>query len=725
MTTSPLPPQHLLAMRQALALHQGGRIDEARQIYRQILGFHPDSPEVLTLLGAAECQQGNPAEGARLLGRSLELAPNQPNALHNRGNALNDLGRYEEAVASFDGALALRPDYTEAWFSRGNALRDLNKTAEAFASYDRALALEPGYAEAWLNRGRILQTQRRLQDALQSYDHTVNLEPQLAEAWNDRGNTLTLLGQFDAALQSYDRAVALDTAYAEAWSNRGTALRRLGRFDDAVASCDRALALHSDYAEALYTRGLALEALGRLPEAAKAFDQAMALKPGLDFLPGQALYARMQLSDWRDFEARRDGLATRIRNKEKAAAPFIIQALIDAPDLQKATAEIFAAAETAPAVLAPPDRHPPHDRIRVAYVSADFRNHPVAHLLAGVLESHDRSWFEIFAVSLADAPDDHWRRRIKAGVDHFFEASAMSDLDIARLIRSHEIDIAIDLNGWTEGYRSGVFAERAAPVQVGYLGYLGSMGTNAFDYILADDVLVPASQRPFYTEAVACLPCYQVNDRLDAAPQAAGRTDLGLPEDGFVFCSFNQNYKLTPNVFDSWMRILHQVPASVLWLYVTDATARANLKGEAHRRGIDPERLIFAGRVPLEDHLKRLAAADLFLDTHPYNAGATASNALRVGLPVLTRIGQSFAARMGASLLTAVGLPELITETPEAYEAMAVALATQPGELAQVKRKLADHLPESALFDPERGARALEKVFTAMYRRSQDGLPPA
>lgn len=725
MTASPLPPQHQNALRQALALHQAGRVADACRLYRQLLGLYPDRPEILTLLGTAECQSGNARDGAQLLGRAVQLAPGQPNAHHNLGNALMELGRFDEALASFDQAVALRADHAEAWFSRGTAARALDRPDDALASYDRALALEPGYTEAWLDKASVLQGARRLHEALAAYDRALSLEPGLPDALNARGNILTLLGRFADAVRSYDEALAGDASLAEAWSNRGTALRRLGRLEDALASCDRALALQTDYAEAAYTRGLVLEALGRWTEAAAAYDQAMMRKPDLDFLPGQALYARLQLADWRDFDARRQDLADRIAHGRKAAVPFIVQASIDDADRQRAAAAIFAAAETPPTVLPPLGRHSPHDRIRLAYFSSDFKNHPVAHLLAGILERHDRNRFEVFAFALAAGPDEPWRRRIEAGVDRFLDVSALSDLDIARLARTHEIDVAVDLNGWTEGYRAGLFAERTAPVQVGYLGYLGSTGAPGMDYILADEIIIPDERRGSYSEAVAYLPCYQVNDRLSDAPGPVCRADLGLPDSGFVFCAFNQAYKITPEVFDSWMRILAQAAGSVLWLYVTDETAKANLRAASLARGVASERLIFADRVPLDAHLARQTAADLFLDTHPYNAGATASSALRAGLPVLTRIGDAFPARMGASLLHAVGLPELIAPTVADYEALAVRLATQPEELARMKRRLAENLPGSILFDPDRGARALEDAFTAMHQKAQAGLPPS
>jgi predicted O-linked N-acetylglucosamine transferase (SPINDLY family) len=364
-------------------------------------------------------------------------------------------------------------------------------------------------------------------------------------------------------------------------------------------------------------------------------------------------------------------------------------------------------------------------RLRIGYFSSEFRNHPLTHLLAGMFERHDRNRFELFAFSFSGRPADAWTRRVRSGMDHWIDLAGKPTTEAAQIAREQGIDVAVDLTGMTEGCRADVFAQRVAPVQASYIGYLGTMGADYYDYLIADAVIIPPDKRGFYVEKIACLPSFQINDDSQKPSERVfTRAGLGLPEAGIVFGTFNRVYKILPDVFDSWMRILARVPGSVLWLYCGNLSARGKLKAEVQARGIDPARLVFAELLQPDDHLVRLKQADLILDTFPYNSGATASGALRAGVPILTRIGESFAARMGASLLTAVGLPELITETPEAYEDLAVALATDPARLAAIKAKLDANLPGSILFDTERATRGLETLFETMHARAQEGLPP-
>lgn len=658
MTSSPLPPQAQAWLQQAVGLHQGGKIAQAKALYGQVLDAAPRHPAVLTLLGMAECQSGQLEAGIQYLNLSLAIDPAQPDACFYLGNAQMTLGWLDAAYGSYDRAVRLQPAYGDAWRNRGDALRRLGHVEPAIASYDQALKIQPHDVQALLNRG-------------ESRHYS---------------------GQVDAALADYDAAVALAP-------NR---------------------------ADAHYNRGIALTEMRRLDEASLSLDKAAALNPAFPWLAGQALSTRMHLAKWDGFRERRDRLAARIGRGEPAAVPFQIQALIDAPDMQRKAAEIYVAVNGLRGQFLPPLQRPARrERIRIGYVSSDFNDHPVSHLLAGVLERHDRTKFEVLAFALRPVKADAWQARIANAVDRFIDLSGLPDAEAARLMRAQDIDIVIDLNGFTDGHRAQLFAERVAPVQASYIGYLGTLGAPFMDYLIADEVLIPKASRRFYVEKIAYLPCYQPNAGWQpASSPPPSRAELGLPEDAFVFCSFNQVYKLTPGVFDSWMRILGQAPGSVLWLSTLNPAVVTNLNAEAQKRGVDPGRLIIADRVPLEAHLARQPLADLFLDSHPYNAGATASNALRRGLPVLTRTGDSFAARMGASLLHGAGLPELITETAEDYEALAVRLATQPEEMAKVKQKLAASLPGCLLFDTERTARALESLFAGMHERSQNGLSP-
>jgi predicted O-linked N-acetylglucosamine transferase (SPINDLY family) len=689
MTVSVLPPDLQALFQQAAAQHGAGNLQAAQRLYREVLSRAPHDAEVLGWLGAAECASGQFEDGLRTLDRAISLDPNQPLVHYNRGNALQYLNRFEAALAAFDRALALAPNYPDAWGSRGTALQMVGRLDEALASHDRAVALRPDFGLAHSNRGNVLWKSGRHKEALASYDRALGVWPNFVPAHVARGSVLQELGYAQEAIASFDLAIALDPACADAYCNRANARADLRQYEAALAD----------------------------------YDKALSLQPGMFSVPGQAQHMRMQLCDWAQFDARIEALLAAQQKGGCPVLPLALHAMADALQGHLAAASAFTAGRF-PATGRVFARLPAHDRIRVGYFSSDFKTHPVSQLMAGVLERHDRDRFEIHALALTSEPDDLLRLRVKDAVEHFVDLSGRSDPHAADLSRNLEIDIAVDLNGATTGGRIRLFADRAAPVQVGYLGYLGTMGAGYYDYLIADRVIIPEDMQAFYSEAIAYLPSFQANDAWAPVEAGADRAAQGLPEKGFVFCSFNQNYKLTPEVFSSWMRILARVPDSVLWLYASNPVAVANLKAEAVRRGIDEARLIFAANVPLDQHMLRMKAADLFLDSHPYNAGATASNALRAGLPVLTRLGRSFPARMGASLLEAVGMPELIAATSDAYEGLAVELATRPERLAAVRRKLAESLPTCRLFDVEAFTRSLEAAYVAMYQRHRDGLPP-
>ena len=435
----------------------------------------------------------------------------------------------------------------------------------------------------------------------------------------------------------------------------------------------------------------------------------------------------MHICDWINFDIECAHLTSSVRNKKANTEPFAFLGISSSPDDQLQCAKLWVA-EKYPPFQKPIWRgeHYRHDRIRVAYVSADFHQHATSYLMAGMFECHDKSRFEITAISIGPEDSSEMRRRLRRSFEHFIDAKALSDAEIASRISEAEIDILIDLKGFTQDARTNVFAQRPAPIQVNYLGYPGTMGASYIDYIIADQTVIPDECRKFYSEKVAVLPnTYQVNDRKRViSDKAFTRSDVGLPSQGFVFCCFNSKYKITPRIFDRWMRILKQVEGSVLWLLEDNTSAASNLKKEAVARGVSSERLVFAKRMPLPEHLARHKLADLFLDTLPYNAHTTASDALWAGLPVLTCIGETFAGRVAASLLNAIHLPELITTTPEAYEQTAVDLATHPEKLAAIRHKLAENRLTTPLFDTKRFTKHIEVAYTMMYERHQAGLAP-
>ena len=704
------------------------RHDEAVTSYDRALAIKPDYAEAL----------GNQAEALRRLGRheaalasydrALAIMPDHAEALNGRGNVLLDLRREDEAVASYDRALAIKPDHAEALNNRAIALFRRKRHAEALASYDRALAIKPDFAEALYNRGKGLFDLERHVEALASYDRALAIKPDYAEALNIRGIALRYLRRHEEALASYDQALAIKPELAEALNNRGNVLSDLKRYEEALVSFDRALAIKPDDAETLSNRGNALFNLKRYEEAAADFERLLRAIPDYDYARGNLLLSRLYACDWSDYDQSVRLIADAVAAGKRAAHPFVFLSVSESAAGQLQCAKIlnkdkYPASEH---VIWRGERYG-HDKIRIAYLSADFHGHATAFLMAGLFEAHDRARFETTAISFGPDSKDALRARLENAFDRFIDVRGKSDRDVALLLKALEIDIAVDLKGYTQDSRTGIFAFRPAPVQVNYLGYPGTMGADYIDYILADRVVIPEDQRAFYAEKVVYLPdAYQPNDsKRRISEHAPTRLEAGLPATGFVFCSFNNSYKITPPVFDLWMRLLGQVEGSVLWLLEDNAAAARNLRKEAAARGIAAGRLIFAPRAKLEDHLARHRLADIFLDTRPINAHTTASDALWAGLPIVTCLGASFAGRVAGSLLQAVGLPELVAENLADYEALALKLARDEHALAAVKAKLARNRQAFPPFDTDRFCRHLERAYETMRERCQRGEPPA
>jgi protein O-GlcNAc transferase len=645
-----------------------------------------------------------------------------------RGNAFCELQNYQEAAVAYDKALALNPQSAEAWVGLGNVSRELKRYDEALAAYDKALAFKADIAEAWLGRGNVLLQLLHYEQALAAYDKALTFKPGLAEAWLGRGNGLLRFKRHDEALAAYGKAAG----FAEAWVGRGHVFYEHQRYDEAFAAYDQALALKPKLAEAWAGRGNLLRELERYDQALIPYEMALSLKPDLLGAEGARINVKNCICDWTGWEAECAHLISSIRKGNAGAAPFEFLAVPSSAGDQLECAKLWiknlypASGER----LWRGERYV-HDRIRVAWLSSDFRQHPVSYLCAGLFEHHDKSRFEMTALSWGRSDQSELRKRLEASFERFIDVETQSGDQIAGLVRDLEIDILIDMNGLTRGprgSRTNVLAGRPAPVQVNYLGYAGTMGADYIDYIVADPVLVPATHQGSYGEKIVYLPhSYMPHDDTSRVVSARSfrRAEFGLPESGFVFCCFNNAYKLNPILFRERMKLLKAVEGSVLWLSENNATALNNLRREAAAAGVNPDRLVFAGRLPSSaDHLARHRLADLFLDTLPYNAHTTAGDALWAGLPVLTQIGETFAGRVCASLLTAVGLPELIVQTPEQFESKAIELATRPEVLAAVKEKLAQNRLTKPLFDTNLYTRHIESACAAMYQRHQDGLAP-
>jgi protein O-GlcNAc transferase len=608
------------------------------------------------------------------------------------GLALHREGDFATAERIYREVLDQAPQHFDALHMLGVIALQTGRPERAIELIGKAIALSRKVAAAHNNLGKALQDMKRPEQALASFDEAIAIDPELAEAHFNLGNTLVSLRRFAEALISYQKAIALKPNFAPAYRNCGNIFSRLKRYEEAVAAYDKALALAPDL-------------------------------PG----EGHRFYAKMHLCDWNNWDAECARLVASVQSGNANTQPFIFLTLPSSPADQLQCSRLWTAANF-PASEKPVwqgERYD-HDRIRIAYLSADFRQHAASFLLAGMFECHDKSRFEITAISFGVDDNSEIRQRVKASFERFVDARTLSDAQIADLVKALEIDIAVDLMGFTTDSRTGIFARRPAPVQAHYIGFPGTMGAPYIDYIISDGMVIPEDHHAFYSEKLALLPDnYFVNDtKRVIADKTFTRDELGLPSSGFVFCCFNSAHKITPPVFDSWMRILKRVGGSVLWLFQDNAKAADNLRQAARASGVSAERLIFAGRMPPSEHLARHRAADLFLDTLPYNAHTTAYDALWAGLPVLTRIGNTYVGRVAASLLSAIGLPELITATVEDYERLAVDLATHPEKLIAIRTRLANNRLTTPLFDTGLFTARIEAAYTAMHARHQADLPP-
>ena len=678
--------------------------------------------------GVALMHLGRHDEALDSFDKALAIKSDHTNALFNRAGALAGLRRYEEAIADFDRLLAFVPRHADALTNRGTLLAQLGRDADALASFDRALAVAPDHVNALTNRGIALKKLLRHHEALASLDRALAIAPDHVGAHVNRGNALLDLYRADDALASFERALALAPSDANALTSQAFALHSRGRYREALQSCDEALASDARYANALLIRGHSLAKLDRQAEAATSYERALAIDPGNLYAFGASLMAHRSACHWERIEQLLPAIEQSVRAGEALIPPFNLLGLPLAPAIQLQCARNFIR-QKLPADLNPfPGRQRVQsDRIRLAYVSGDFRRHPVTYLVTELLERHDRTRFEVVGISYGMDDGSEERQRLVAACDQFHDVQARSERDVAALINDLQIDIAVDLGGHTDNSRPGILRERPAPVQVSYLGYNGTMGADFIDYVVADKIALPSDLAPYFTENIVHLPdCFLVNDTKKAiSPHTPSRADAGLPDRGFVFCCFNNSYKISVAVSSVWMRLLAGVEGSVLWLSDMNGRATDSLRSAAAAAGIDPARIVFAPRVPaMADHLARQRLADLFVDTTDYNAHTTASDALWAGLPVLTCVGTAFPGRVAASLLHAIGLPELVTTSIDDYEALALKLARDPALLQSIRRKLEANRLTHPLFDTDRFRGHIEAAYATMLEISQRGEKP-
>lgn len=717
------------ALGRAISAFQTNNFEKAYRLCDLVLEQDTDNVVALHLFGILNSLRRDFPKALKSLDRALTLSPHNPDLYVDKGKILNEASRPEDALLCLDKALAINERHPIALDLKASILLLLKRPAEALEILDRLLKIARNHSRTLNNRGLALTELSRYDNAIESFRSAVASDFNNSEIWANLGNALFKSKSYNDALAAYSNALKLNPDFAEAWLGRGNTLASLKQYEDALSAAEKAIANKPDLAEAWGLRGGIYAHLRRPEEAVLAYSAAMRADQDLPFVKGNLLHQKMLCCDWSNIEGIIAEIERDIELKKPAAEPFGWQGIANSErSLQKA-AEICAATlyPGDPAAIAHGIAENTTGKIRVGYLSGEFRVHATSHLLTGVLEEHDRSRFDVFIFDNGWDDKSDLRRRIAASAYEIIEITNLNDASAVTAIRKAGVDILVNMNGYFGDHRMGIFARRAAPIQVNYLGFPGTFGCDYIDYVVADRFVIPEDRKSFYTEKVVHLPhCYQPNDCTKTiATTIFKREDLGLPQRDFVFCCFNNSYKIVPDLFDCWARILKHVDKSVLWLLKSNASAVSNLIKEAVARGISPDRLVFADRMPLTDHLARHQLAGLFLDTLPYNAHTTASDALWAGLPVLTQTGTTFPGRVATSLLNAVGLPELAVRTQQEYEETAIHLATHPTELALLKNKLLKNKSTAPLFNTKQYTRHIEDAFRAMFDRRKQGLDPA
>jgi len=735
-------------IKDAVTYHQNGRWQEAEQAYQEILRIRPTDHQALSLYGVLKIQLQHPQSAIELIQKAIELKPNFAQAhcnlgvafeafslldeamqsfaqaaalksdywlaFFNLGNVLFKKKQYNKALINFEKAISIKPDYAQAYMNSGLALVELGLFDQAFESYESALEIKPDYAEALSNKGNLLLQLKSFQDALECYNKAIQITPNYAKAHYNKGNALNSLKLPEQAIQSFDRAITFDPNLVQAFCNRGVSFKELNQFENALHSFHQALLLNQNDADVHFNLGHTYEQIRQFGMALNHFHTVLEINSETELdCHGPQMFIHMRSCNWEYLPPAIDRVIEWVVDKKRPTELLPLLAVTDDLNFLKTAGQLYINKNYPPIENKFSIKNTnTNERIAIGYFSSDFNNHAVSYLISEIFELHDRTLFEVHAFMLGHKKNDDITNRIISAVDYFWDCQSMDDAAIVPFAREKNLQIAIDLNGPTEGCRMNVFAQRIAPNQINYLGFPSSSQASYHDFIIADQYLIPEELAGFYCEKVIYLPCFQANDRTrKASAKVQSRNQLNLPENAFIFCCFNNTYKITPSQFECWMRILNKVENSILWLISDSKNTENNLRAKAEKLGVSIDRLVFAERMPYGDYLESYKCADLFLDTFPFNAGTTASDALWMGLPLITFSGKSFASRMAGSLLQAVNLPEMIAPSMDAYENLAVELATNLKKLLQIKNNLIANRDKCLLFDSLNFTRSLEESF--------------
>lgn len=702
-----------LLQRAVLRIEQGKAI-QALVDLNACIDLDSHQIEAILYRGDIFLEHGHPEAAALDYETALSNGQKTDALYFNYGKSLVQLSRLDEAKNAFKKSLELNQDAFDPFFALGTIGLEEKNYVESIKYFTLALSKNKNHIDSLNNRAIVYKSLNDFHSALNDYEQILKIDPDNVRALQNTAVTCLDIKDFQKALETIEKAISISPSTIDPYLIKGHILADKGDYNQAIATYEIA-----------HTKDPSNPApdlqLGNLYRLTRNYDKAIefysaALNKGSDdrYLRGDLVFTKLQTCDWRGIEKEIEALITDTQTKKASISPFIFLTFCDRADKQKIVAENYAADFFSQKFdIDPIEQYEDHKKIRIGYYSADFNDHATMHLMASLFELHDRSRFELYAFSFGPKKHDKMRKRAEDAFDYFIDVNDLSDKAIALLSRYYEIDIAVDIKGYTTHSRPNIFSYRAAPIQINYLGFPGTMGAPFIDYIIADETIIPLESEINYTEKVIRLNhCYQVNDqKRPSLITQFRRSELGLPDDRFVFCSFNNNYKILPQTLDAWAKILSEVPNSVFWILADNKTAEKNIAIEFSKRGIMSERLIFAGRIPSDLHLARQVCADLFLDTYPCAAHTTASDAVFAGLPILTVAGETFASRVAASILYTVGLPELITKNFDEYIQRAIFLGNNPSECRNLSNYLNKTVRYSTLFNTESTVKDLEQIF--------------
>ena len=735
------------------------RYDEVFELSKKLIIQNPRSVTLWNLLGAASKNLGRIDESIRSFKKVIELNPKYADGHNNLGVVLQEKGDLDESIKCFNKAMILKPNYSQAYNNAGIVYQKKGKLSLAAKYTKKAIFFNPNYVEAYNNLATITQDQGKFNQAIEYFNKAISLNPSYSEAYYNLGLAFSKLNEFDSAIKSYNKALSLKPNYPEAYNGLATIISQKGKLDEAIKLFNRAILLRPNYSEAYFNIGIVFkkqnklyEALdsylkainfkpnyfesfyniasifeeqGKLHKAIDHYDKALRIRPDFDKAQAQKLHQKAKMCDWKTIQQDKE-LFSKLGTHTNHIPPFTMLSFEDEPRNHYLRSKLYAKKKYLQKQIPLKEKCKisNKERLRIGYFSSDLQNHATMYLAAKIFENYNKDKFEVYVYSFGKCLEhDEVREKLKNSVDVFKDVINFSDKDIAMLAREDQIDIAIDLKGYTKNSRTGIFAYRAAPIQINYLGYPGTMGAKFFDYIIADPVIIPETKKKFYSEEIIYMPyTYQPTSHSSIiSNKKYTKSEMNLPNHSFVFCCLNNSYKISPNEFNIWMRILNKVENSVLWLFGSNKWAIKNLSKEAECCGIASKRLIFANQLPHPDHLARLKLADLFLDTFNLNAHTTASDALWAGTPIITKVGNSFGSRVAASLLKAVGLPDLVVQNEKEYENLILEIANSPKKLLKINEILSSNKLSKPLFNSEKYISHLEDAYNQVFENYLKG----